>query len=132
MNLSITIPGPPVAKKRPRFARRGKFVTVFNCQETEEGKIRWEMKAQAGDMKAPRGVPVALHVGLYMPIPASWSKKKQANPGPHVSKPDIDNMLKTIKDCGNGVLWDDDSQINFVRAGKAYSDDPRTLIDIFW
>jgi Holliday junction resolvase RusA-like endonuclease len=33
--LLITIPGKPIAKKRPRFARRGKFVTTYNDQQTE-------------------------------------------------------------------------------------------------
>jgi phage terminase large subunit GpA-like protein len=42
MMINITIPGPPIAKKRPKFARRGKFVTTYNPQDSEEG--RWKVK----------------------------------------------------------------------------------------
>lgn len=37
MIITADIPGNPIAKKRPRFARRGKFVQVYNEHETEEG-----------------------------------------------------------------------------------------------
>lgn len=29
----------------------------------------------------------------------------------HISKPDSDNILKAIKDAGNGLIWKDDSQV---------------------
>jgi Holliday junction resolvase RusA-like endonuclease len=37
--VEIRIPGKPIAKARPRFARRGKFVTTYSAQETEEGNF---------------------------------------------------------------------------------------------
>jgi len=44
----------------------------------------------------------------------------------HVKKPDIDNCIKYILDCGNGVLWDDDCQIVKIVAEKCISNIPRT------
>lgn len=134
--IEITIPGVPIAKARPRFVRRGKFVGTYNCQDTEEGRFKWELlkevrpyRTSEGPPAAP-GVPVALVADFYMPIPAMSKKKRAALDLRHVKKPDADNLLKFLKDCGNGVLWADDSQVCEVTARKIYNDNPRTVIVI--
>ena len=134
MQLSLTIPGKPIAKARPRFARVGKFVKTYNVQDTEEGKFRWEMLAQIkGHDPIPAGVPVSLRTIFYMSIPSGMSKKKLAALSfRHVKKPDTDNLLKFLKDCGNGILWTDDSQVCEVHAGKLYDDKPHTYIEVQW
>ena len=130
--LTITIPGAPIAKKRPRFARRGKFVTTYNDQQTEEGKFICIMQAQLKNHQPiPVGVPIHLEVFFGMPYPASMSQKKR-NGAEHTKKPDIDNLLKFLKDCGNGILWHDDSQVVSVEAQKAYSDIPGTNLILRW
>ena len=139
MRITLTIPGNPIAKARPRFARVGKFVKTYNCQETEEGKFKWELlrgvlsyRTGEGPL-VPKGVPVSLRAIFYMPIPTEMSKKKlTALFFRHVKKPDTDNLLKFLKDCGNGILWADDSQVCEVRAGKLYDEKPRTYIEIQW
>jgi Holliday junction resolvase RusA-like endonuclease len=68
-----------------------------------------------------------------MPIPLGMSRKKlDAISYRHVKKPDTDNLLKFLKDCGNGLLWADDSQVSEVHAWKVYSDKPRTEITLKW
>jgi Holliday junction resolvase RusA-like endonuclease len=132
---TVTIRGNPIAKKRPRFVRRGKFVGTYNCQETEEGKFKWELLSQIGEMK-PLEVPIRLTCRFFMPIPASISNKKRALyegcAVAHTKKPDLDNLIKFVKDCGNGVLWKDDSQIISITASKAYHPSPATEIRIDW
>jgi len=130
--ITITICGDPIAQKRPRFSRQGKFVRVYSCQETEAGKFRWDMAHQADGIKAPQGVPVALACDFIMPIPSSISQKKKEamDDTPHVKKPDLDNLVKFVKDCANGVLWDDDSQVCNLTAAKRYGQLPRTIISI--
>jgi len=132
-SLIITIPGKPIAKKRPRFARRGKFVVAYSDQQTEEGK--WILTArQFIKEKIPEGVPILLKCIFWMPIPKSISQRKHAEilHERHIRKPDLDNMLKFIKDCLNGELWNDDSQVAEVRMGKIYDDNPRTEITVSW
>jgi Holliday junction resolvase RusA-like endonuclease len=130
--LSITIPGTPLAKKRPRFARRGKFVTTYNSQETEEGKFIMVMMSQLhGHQPIPSGTPIHVEVFFGMPFPASMSQKKRIG-AEHTKKPDVDNMLKFLKDCCNGVVWHDDSQVVSVLASKAYSDKPSTQFILRW
>ena len=130
--LTITIPGAPIAKKRPRFARRGKFVTTYNDQQTEEGKFICLMQTQLnGHKPIPAGTPIYLQAQFHMPFPASMSAKKRAT-AIHTKKPDVDNMLKFLKDCANGVLWNDDSEVVWVCAQKLYSDNPRTEVELTW
>lgn len=133
---TLTILGNPIAKKRPRFVRRGKFVGAYNCQETEEGKFKWELMA-----RQKKGTPlidsaIRLTCRFFMPIPASISKKKRMEylgcAVPHTKKPDLDNLVKFVKDCANGVLWRDDSQVISLTASKAYHPNPATEITIEW
>lgn len=51
---------------------------------------------------------------------------------PHAARKwDIDNLLKFVMDAGNRVLWDDDTQIVFVRASKKWdAANPRTEMEI--
>jgi len=137
--IEFTIPGKPIAKKRPRFARRGKFVTTYSDQETEESKVMFHImqgiKKYSDILPLPKKYAIEIECTFYMPIPKSTSKKRSMlmseNLIAHVKKPDIDNLLKFIKDCMNEIVYHDDSQITIVHAFKKYSDDPRTEISIF-
>ena len=129
------VPGVPVAKARPRFYRRGKFVGVFNSQDTEEGKFLLLSRSQIPRM-APQGVPVSLSALFFFPIPKSLPKKARAEimagADCHVKKPDGDNCIKFVKDCLNGVAWHDDAQVCVVKYSKTYSEQPRTVLFIKW
>jgi Holliday junction resolvase RusA-like endonuclease len=115
---SIIISGKPIAKKRPRFFRRDNFAGTYNCQETEEG--RWILDAkQAITERAGAGTPVALKCWFYFDFPKSMSKKKRAG-AIHTKKPDLDNLVKFVKDCLNGIAWHDDSQVVSLMAKKLY------------
>lgn len=130
--LMLTIPGVPIAKKRPRFARRGKFVTTYNPQESEEGKFMCIMQAQLnGHNPIPAGVPIELNLCFTMPYPSSMSQKKRLS-AMHTKRPDLDNLIKFMKDCANGILWHDDSQVVTVLAIKQYGHIPGTRVILRW
>ena len=129
---TITVPGKPIAKKRPRFFRRGKFVGTYNEQETEEGKFMLLINNQWNFPPIDKGIKVELGCTFYMPIPKSTSKKKRENLNYHTKKPDLDNLVKFVKDCANGIIWHDDSQVAILTAGKYYSKNPRTEIMVRW
>lgn len=129
--MKITVNGAPISKKRPRFARRGKFVHTYNAQETEEGRWLWEAQQQID--AAMQGAVKAAFI-FYMPIPKSTSKKATSailgGDNSHIKKPDLDNLIKFAKDCLNGVAWHDDSQVCELTARKIYGEQPRTEIII--
>jgi len=132
LTIQLIIPGAPIAKKRPRFVRRGQFVGTYNPQETEEGRWLWEVRQQW------RGEPlegaVAVTAQFVMPIPKSASKKARAamvaGTIPHTKKIDLDNAVKWVCDCLNGITWKDDCQIVSMFMEKFYGDQPRTVINI--
>lgn len=134
--LTLTIPGVPIAKKRPRFARRGKFVTTYNDQQTEEG--RWLLSAREyirETLKGPLDVPVKLQMVFRMPIPKSTTKNnlvKLSFHPEHAKKPDIDNLIKFCLDCLNGELFTDDALVWSINAFKAYHEKPGTYIKVSW
>lgn len=67
---------------------------------------------------------------FYFEIPKSTPKKNRAE-AVHTKKPDLDNLVKFIKDCLNGEAWKDDSQVVSLFAQKIYERDgngPRTEI----
>lgn len=78
--------------------------------------------------------PIPLTIDVYRKIPKSFSKKKtqQAIAGEirPTTKPDIDNLAKSIKDGLSKVLWHDDSQVYELVARKWYSDNPRAEVTV--
>jgi len=136
--IYLDIPGKPIAKKRPRFYRRGDHVGTYNDQETEEGRWIWEARNQIMPwMKEylPLTGPIILKARFLMPVPSGWPKYritmlKDGLQIPHVKRPDLDNLIKFLKDCCNGWLWKDDSQVWKTETYKIYGLRPATLIEI--
>lgn len=131
--ISFTVPGTPVAKGRPRSFIRGGRIGHFTPEKT----VRYEsLVAHEAGFAMGAGSPlegaVRLCVMAYFPIPASWSLKRQnaALDGlEHVAKkPDLDNVVKAVKDGMNGVAWRDDCQVVSLVANKEYSDRPRVEV----
>ena len=112
MIITFRVPGVPRGKKRPRFARRGNFVTTYQPEEDKkrESLIRACYLKAAGDI-GPYDGPVAITIEALFTVPASWSQKKKACPGPMTSKPDLDNIVKSVLDALNKVAYLDDAQI---------------------
>lgn len=134
-SVSFTIPGAPVGKGRPRFARHGSHVVAYTPHKTVnfEAVVKI-MASQAMAGKALLTRPVALHIDMYMPIPGSWSKKRQqlayAGLIGATTKPDIDNVIKGLADSMNGIVFIDDKQIVSLTASKQYGLIPRVEVRI--
>lgn len=116
----------PVAKGRPRVNTNTRHAYTPEKTRRAEEEMRWLMKAAW--KAAPIEDPLAVGFRFYMPIPKSWSKKEKSRMvgRPHVKKPDLDNLVKLVKDAGNEILWKDDSQIwGYAKSFKVYSTHPR-------
>lgn len=129
--IVITIPGPPVAKGRPRMTRTGRAFTPAKTRAAE-GYMRHAIAAQAGQPMLEGALDVS--VTLIMPIPASWSQRKRQDAATGVlmptNKPDADNLAKTICDAANGLLWKDDAQIVRLHISKVYGEKPGTVLSV--
>lgn len=131
--ITLELFGDPVAQKRPRFARQGSHVHTYDPQAKLKEGYKWQMRSQFRE--EPLLTPVGLDLVFFMPIPKSLSgiKKRQMANGiiAHQKKPDLDNLIKFVLDCLNGLLFKDDAQIGELRAKKIYSSNPGTLIRAF-
>lgn len=129
MRISFTVPGPPVAKGRPRIGTIGGKARAFTPAKTVafEGLVAHEGQAvMAG--RAPLEGPLRLTVVAVFAIPASWSKKRKAEAHYHTGRPDADNLGKAIGDGLNAVCWIDDSQIAEMVIRKRYGSPARTCV----
>ena len=133
--MKITIPGQPIAKKRPRFARRGKFVVTYNDQQTDEGKALAIIMQQYQSRPAIEGA-VCVDFTFFVSRPKGHfgtgknaGMLKSSAPVMPTTKPDIDNCVKFYLDILNGWAWHDDNQVVKLAAVKEYGD-PKTVISI--
>lgn len=138
--VTFELPGAPQGKARPRFrvarTKAGKqFVAVYTPAETVayEKAIAWAAKA-AMRSREPMTGPVELNVTAVMPVPASWSIKKQnaalvESIRPTV-KPDFDNIEKVVADAIKGIVWIDDSQVCVSNFRKRYGANPALLVEV--
>ena len=132
--VRIEVLGPPRGKGRPRFTARNGFATAYPDKQTAtyEAVLRHEA-ALAMTGRQPLEGPLRLDVIAWLPIPASWSKKRQRMALDGLIKPisrsaaDLDNIIKGI-DALNEVVWRDDSQIVCIHAHKYYSTHPSLVL----
>lgn len=79
--------------------------------------------------------PVQANLLIGVQIPASWSKKKQAQALAGeifpTSKPDLDNSIKSAFDAMNGVVYKDDSQVVTTVCKKRYREAPGLWVTVF-
>ena len=131
--IRFTVPGQPVAKGRARSTIRNGFVAHYTPEKTANYESLVKLAAhRAMERLSPWEFAVELKITAYMQIPASWSQKKQeaARRGEirPKTKPDLDNIVKAIKDGMNGIVFKDDSQVIEVFARKFYGD-PRVFVE---
>ena len=131
MRISITVPGEPVAKARPRFTKNGHVYTPKKTAVYEQ-VIGLHARAAMKGHKILTGA-IKLSVTAYMPIPHSWSlkQKTKAMSGAlrHTKRPDLSNIIKSVEDALNGIVYADDAQIDrYGESRKAFSSIPRTEI----
>lgn len=133
MRISITVPGEPVAKARPRFTKNGHVYTPKKTAVYEQ-VIGLHARAAMKGHKILTG-PIRLSVTAFFSIPKSWtlSQKAKAMSGAlrHTKKPDLSNIIKSVEDALNGIVYADDAQIDrYGESRKAFSSIPRTEITV--
>ncbi len=131
MTISLTIPGEPKGKQRPRWAKHG----TYTPKETVsyETYIKELFVVKYPDFVPMEG-PLMMKLHLFVTIAASTSikKKKHMASGDILpaKRPDLDNVVKIFCDALQGIAYKNDSQVVTLLAGKWYSDRPRAEIRI--
>ena len=126
MMITFKVDANPVGKQRARYVKRGNFVQAYTPEKTRsyETLIR-DSAIEAMGSSEPLETPVNLYLYIRVPIPKSYSKKKVEDClnglDKPIRKPDASNILKSVEDGMNGVVYKDDSQIVNLHVTKVYS-----------
>ena len=133
---NFTVMGEAVGKGRPKFARRGNFVTAYTPAKTKDYEaLVQEAATKAMGVRKPCAGAIQLNLDVKVAIPKSWSKIKRESALKNtiypLTKPDSSNILKGIEDAMNDIVFVDDSQIVNLSVTKRYSDKPRVEIRVY-
>ncbi len=124
--VTFKVDANPVGKQRARYVKRGNFVSTYTPEKTRtyETLIK-DAARQAMGVSEPLETPVSLYLYIRVPIPKSHSKKKVEaclnGLDQPIKKPDASNILKSVEDGMNGIVYKDDSQIINLHVTKVYS-----------
>ncbi len=118
------IPGPPIPCQRPKFSRG----RCYDPQAKKKKELQFFIQKMA-EAHLYRAGALKLVIEYQMPIPKSWSVKKSLkhHGAPHVSRPDLSNLIKFTEDALNGIVWEDDALIYELHCRKFYSNTPKTV-----
>jgi len=144
MYFEVTIDGDPMAAPRPRVrqikTKDGRqFASAYNPTFYTKYKASSQyMVTMAAREQLPAGIlwttAVVVYVAVDIAMPGSLSAKKKeaAEAGllRPVTRPDVDNYLKTALDLLNGIVLSDDSIVVAATVEKFYSLKPKMTIKV--
>ena len=129
--MIITIPGVPVSQGRMRYRKIKNFVMTYDPNAADKKAIRAILKSQHNgeSFEYPK-----ISFAFLMPILKSTRKKDlieyQSGRVRHDKKPDIDNCIKLILDCLDGIFFHGDQKVSLGACMKLYHPEPKTIIFI--
>lgn len=115
MNISFFIPGRPLGKKRyiPIHGRRGKTPKVTKDYEKLIGQLALEARNNKATIFSPTDKMVNILVIVYY---QNWNYL-----------PDGSNVLKSIEDGMNHIIYNDDKQIAGIVVDRVRVDRPELV-----
>ncbi len=134
--IEFTVPAIPVAQPRARATAIGGHARVYEPTNHPVAAFKSSVRLAASGAftGAPKDCPLRVNLLFVFPRPKSLVFKKRDMPRiRHVSKPDADNLAKSVFDALNGLLWQDDRQICEVALTKWVAsgyEQPHVLIQV--
>lgn len=123
--VSFTVPAIPIAQPRQRHrvvsAGGRSFAQNYTPHNSpvNDYKAAVQFAATQAYQGAPHDGPVALAVVFVFPRPAGKRWKTKPMPrGRHCGKPDVDNLVKSLTDAMNGLVYVDDARISELTVHK--------------
>lgn len=132
--LSFFVPGIPVPKGSAKAFYVKSLGRAVVTQTNREKQRPWasmiSVMAQQAGAKVTDG-PMSISLSFVFSRPRSHygtgrnaGAVKASAPLAHVTKPDVDKLVRCVLDALTGVAWRDDSQVVRIDAGKMYGTSP--------
>lgn len=123
-NLSVFVAGTPAAKGSKRFvgvAKNGRGIMIESSKKVEPW--RNDVRAAVSSNGLPlRRFPGAVSINCEFVLDRPKRLGEHKNE-PHMSKPDLDKMLRsTFDSLTSAGVWRDDAQVTEVTASKRYAE----------
>lgn len=115
--VHLVYQGEPISKHRVRFNRTTGRAYTPDATTVYEETLGWEFRSYLQGVEMDSESTFALRCLFYR------SNRQRV---------DCDNLIKSVSDAANGIVWKDDSQVSEVM-GKLFvqSDNPRVEIAIY-
>jgi len=123
--INIFYPLKPKSSPRPRVTRN----VTYMPKDYTDWKNGLKLLAKS-KIKKPLETDIYLKIDFFFEIPKSWNKAKKEKAKWHNIKPDIDNLVKSVMDSFNGVVYVDDGQVVSIQARKQYANFTGVKIEI--
>ena len=112
----------------------------FKVKTKPVGKARPRRAATAREAMQQAGLhtidkPVSVTLRFTFEPPKSWTKAARMEAmagGPHIVKPDGDNLEKAVLDAMNGVVYRDDSLVWQSTRVKVYGAENSVFVSLLW
>lgn len=118
------VAGVPIPKGSAKaFVVGSRAVVTHDNAKTKPWQRAIAAKARS---EAPGLMEGAVKVELQFDLPRPKSHGKPGRKSwasEHVTRPDLDKLVRTVLDALTGIVWRDDSQVVEVVARKGYEDD---------
>ena len=121
--ISFSIPGKPQPKQRPRVTSHGTYTPQATVDY--ERLVGWQCRSVYKGK--PLTTALKLTVRVFFKLPKRTVKEKGDW---HTNRPDLDNIIKSIKDGLNGIAYEDDSQIVYLVATKQWASEDYVIVEI--
>jgi Holliday junction resolvase RusA-like endonuclease len=109
--ISIKIWMEPIPKGRPRMTRKGRTYTPARTRDFES-EARRQARAQytGKPVQPPRGLEVSFIFHCRRPARPKYEYPTKVG--------DLTNIIKSVEDALNGVIWHDD--VHIVSIGRSF------------
>ena len=129
LDIEFVVRGDPVGKARHRKRKNGGYYTPEKTANYER-LVGQTAQAEMAGLRPASG-PLLVEITAFFKLPKSTPKKRRFE-GPHLKKPDIDNVVKCIFDGMQNIVMDDDKQICSLSVAKIQApiDDGYALVRV--
>ena len=121
--ITFIIPGKPQPKQRPRVTMKGTYTPQATVDY--ERLVGWQCRSAYKGKPLPTALKMTVRV--FVKLPKRTVKEKGDW---HTQRPDLDNIVKSIKDGLNKIAYEDDSQIVHLVAMKQWASEDYVIVEI--
>lgn len=133
LQFEFEVPGKVQAKQRPRLSRYGKVYTPGQTSSYENW-IKLCFVNKYGNIEPISQKRFFIKIDVYKSVPKSITNKNKIkmlnNEIRPTVKPDADNVVKSVLDALNKLIYKDDSQVTDLLVHKYYSEEEKLVLNI--